>query len=329
MIYAWQQKQWQQLWRMKCDNRLPHALLLSGLLGIGKTQFADHIAQTILCEQNNHVSQQESCNRCHACHLVMTNVHPDVLRVEPVQADGAIVIDQIREVSDFINQSSLQGKNKIVIIRFADQMNLYAAHALLKTLEEPSPGSLILLISHQNERLLATIRSRCQLLTFPRPPQEQALQWLCAQLKDKDNNIRPEWLLEIAHGAPLAALKLLTGNLLSLRQQIFEAFYLSDDPLHRAAMMQDQHALQIVDFCLSWITDLLRLQLSGETNIIINKDYTKQLIELRKSTVVSHNTALMLYLLELRKRLCQGVHFNKQLMVESVFIRWKMGQRSS
>lgn len=323
MILPWQEKQWQQLWQMKLENRLPHALLFSGMAGIGKSQLAQQLVQAMLCEKSNLLSS--ACQACHACRLVMTHVHPDVLFVEPKDSEDVITIDQIRRVSDFIHQSSLQGKEKAVVIRFADQMNIFAANALLKTLEEPSSGSFLILISHYRERLPATIRSRCQLFFFPTPPRDVARTWLSTQLKDSP--FQPELLLKITHGAPFGALQLIKDDQLALREHVFAGFNVSSDPVQTAATLQDYHAIQIVDLSLSWINDLLRLQWCEE-EAVINQDYATQLRELKKNTNINYNTRLMVYLLELRKQLCQGIHLNKQLMAESIFIRWKMGMEN-
>ncbi|HLB43434.1 MAG TPA: DNA polymerase III subunit delta' [Gammaproteobacteria bacterium] len=321
MIFPWQNNQWQQLLRVQRDNRLPHALLFAGMAGIGKTHFAECFIRMLMCEQIDNFPQDKLiCDTCHACRLVMAKVHPDILWVNPDQVDSVITIDQIRELSHFIHQSSSQGRHKIVVACFAERMNTYAANALLKTLEEPSPGSLILLISDQRERLPATILSRCQCLTFPRPQQEQALLWLQSQLKNSD--INPLWLLNIANGAPLAALQFIADGMLLLRQRVFEAFCLSDDPLQAAAGMLDDHSLQIVDFSLSWISDLLRLQLDANTDKIVNQDYVRQLNGFI-ATNVDKNIKFMNYLLDLRKQICQGINLNKQLMIESILIRWK------
>lgn len=325
MILSWQQQQWQQVWQMKLQNHLPHGLIFSGMMGIGKVKFAEYFVQMLLCEHqrtNQQTDLPKHCDTCHACRLVITKAHPDVLWVAPEKENGAITIDQIREASDFIAQSSLmQNQFKIVIISAADQMNLYAANALLKTLEEPAQGSLIILITHQSERLPATVRSRCQFLVFPCPEQKMALTWLRAQ--DEIKNSDPELLLRIANGAPLAALKLLEDDLFSLRQHVFEAFSPTEDPLQASSKLADESGLRILDFSLSWIEDLLRLQLGEKIEKLVNQDHAQLLLDLKEKTCLNANAQFMQYLLELRKYLCQGINLNKQLMIESMLFKWK------
>src|SRR5437867_10551148 len=131
MTYPWHTNQWQQLWRSKNENRLPHALLLSGVVGIGKAKFADDFARALLCR----ASPDFYCKQCHSCRLMQDRVHPNVVLVEPDGEGHAIKVDQIRGIIDFMNQSSLHGDYRIAIISPAISMNANAANALLKTLE--------------------------------------------------------------------------------------------------------------------------------------------------------------------------------------------------
>ena len=167
MIFPWQVNQWQQLLQAKSQQRLAHAMLFTGLPGIGKAIFAQHFSSALLCQKLN--PDGNPCDRCHSCRLIAGRAHPNMLWLEPEKPGQAIKIDQVRDVSEFISQTSLQGDYRIVIINPADDMNTNAANALLKTLEEPSSGAHLILISNQNERLPATILSRCQRVVFQRP----------------------------------------------------------------------------------------------------------------------------------------------------------------
>ncbi len=126
------------------NNKLHHAILLHGKKGIGKATFAKFFALEIL-EQNN------------------AN-HPDLLYIEKEEAKRDIVVDQIRKISNFVNQTSSISRNKFIIINAADDLNRNAANALLKMLEEPRANNFLILISHSPSKLLPTIKSRCQLI---------------------------------------------------------------------------------------------------------------------------------------------------------------------
>jgi DNA polymerase III subunit delta' len=319
MVFPWQTQQWQQLLQSKEKNRLPHALLLTGMTSTGKAHFAHEFTRALLCYKTG----EEGCD-CHACRLIVGRTHPNVLWIEPEKAGHAIKIDQIREVAQFVNQSSLQGVHRIVLINPANAMNMHAANALLKTLEEPSSGAIIVLISHQYASLPATILSRCQRIIFPRPQKEVALAWLSAQLKER--KMDTELLLNLAHGAPLAALALVEDKTLSLRQDLFQALYSlsqkQSDPVLVAASMREAELLPLLDLTLSWMRDLLCHQWDANVSTLINKDYMAELNELKQKTNPKRNADFMEYVQRLRGQLCLGMNFNKQLVIESTFIQW-------
>ncbi|TAK77462.1 MAG: DNA polymerase III subunit delta' [Gammaproteobacteria bacterium] len=308
-MFPWQQKQWQQLLRLKQENCLPHALLLTGIAGTGKAIFADSFSRLLLCQNNN-------CNTCHHCRLIAGRAHPNVLWIEPEKPGHAIKVDQIRYVNEFINQSGLQGDYRLVIIHPANAMNANAANALLKTLEEPSANAILMLISDQSQRLPATIISRCQRMLFPPPKQEEALAWLKQQPIDAAIDL--ELLLKLANGAPLAAMKLMKDDLLSQRQALFQ----QGDPIKLAAKMQEMDLLQLIDFILSWVMDLLRLQVGDDGSRIINQDYKKQLMQAAQQTELSSSTKFIDYLQQLRGEINRGINLNKQLTIENILIKW-------
>jgi len=328
MIFPWQTDQWRQLWHAKCEQRLPHALLFTGVAGTGKAQFADGFTRALLCHKAPASVKADDnlyyCDSCHSCRLIAGRTHPNVLWIEPEKEGQAIKVDQIRAVSDFINQSSLQGDFRVVVINPADSMNMNSANALLKSLEEPSSGAVIILVSDQSAQLPATILSRCQRIAFPRPQPEQAMAWLRQKLPATEAD--PGLLLRLANGAPLAALRLVENEILAVRQDLFAALYSlsrnQGDPVKSAAKMHDNDPLRMLDFMLAWMMDLLRLQLSGDEDGLINGDYISQLTELKQRTQISNNARFMQYLQQLRGQICVGINFNKQLVLENVLIRW-------
>ncbi|MBL8353162.1 MAG: DNA polymerase III subunit delta' [Burkholderiaceae bacterium] len=198
-----------------------HALLVHGPAGAGHLEFALLLAQAVLCEAGGDEAAGRPCGRCSSCHLVATRVHPDLLIVLPdalrVQLgwvddeDGRLTkadakpsrdlrVEQVRQAIGWSQRTSGRGRGKVLLLHPADAMNAAAANALLKTLEEP-PGSMrLLLTSADPERLLPTVRSRCQRLRLGLPAADQALDWLQAQGVDE-----APALLAVAGGSPLEA----------------------------------------------------------------------------------------------------------------------------
>lgn len=324
MIFPWQHEQWQQLWHANQENRLPHAILLSGIAGTGKAQFADYFARALLCKEGEKVKEAAHAKHCHICRLVAGRVHPNMLWIEPEKAGQAIKVDQIRAVSEFTNQSSFHDGKRIILINPANAMNISAANALLKTLEEPSSGCVLILISDQHTRLPATILSRCQRMIFPIPKKEEALGWLKNQLKDE--SAEADILLNIAHGAPLAAVRLMEDDILSVRQRLFQALcQLSQqqgNPISLASEMRELASLPLLDFMLSWMLDLLRLQLGEVQEGLINKDYATELWQLKQKTDLSANIKFLAYLQQLRGQISMGFNLNKHLVIEAILMKW-------
>jgi DNA polymerase-3 subunit delta' len=197
----WCDTLWQNLAARAASGSLPHALLLCGPAGLGKRALADAFVRARLCEalQDGH-----ACGTCRACRLLAAGTHPDRVLVTleenprpPHKLRTEIVIDQIRALSARLAMSSQLDGWQIAVIDPAEVMNIPAQNALLKTLEEPTAASLVILIADQPWRLTATIRSRCQRLDFVVPQPELALAWLATR-----GVAHPEAMLAAAGGNP-------------------------------------------------------------------------------------------------------------------------------
>ena len=143
------------------NRKLHHAWLLHGVKGIGKATEAMTMAALYLCESRG--PDGRACGTCHGCCMVKAASHPDFITVERLEKKRDISVDQIREVLSFLSLSGMESEKRVVLIDDGETMNIQAANALLKGLEEPSPGSLLLIVCHDLMRLPATIRSRCML----------------------------------------------------------------------------------------------------------------------------------------------------------------------
>ena len=177
--------------------QLSHAQLIGVDSGYGGHTLAKFMAETALCLSPLAAGP---CGHCKACQLYQAGNHPDFYLVE---ADGnQIKIDQIRELCRKLTATAQQGGRRVAVILNCERLNIAAANALLKTLEEPGKDTLLLLQSDTPGRLMATIASRCQQVSFSPPSKEQLRQWLSATFNVSDDLT---WCLPVVGGPlPLA-----------------------------------------------------------------------------------------------------------------------------
>lgn len=251
-LYPWQLMEWQQVTRR--FPAIPHALLLTGIQGIGKRRFAHKLAAFVLCQQPVVCATSEGleanhsglpadrprlttdvslpCGRCDDCQWLAAGSHPSLMRIGlEVDAKGKpskqLKIDQIRELMPFVQKTG-EGW-RVVILDPAETLNVAASNALLKTLEEPGSQTLFLLITDQPMQLLPTIRSRLQTLRLPTPPLELAQRYLAshapviqvvaaANTRPNEEADAQHIALTMASGAPLKAETLMASTWFGLRQ---------------------------------------------------------------------------------------------------------------
>jgi len=219
-LAPWSAENWRQLMQRRSRGTLPHALLLCGPQGLGKREFAEAFAAALLCQQPR--DDGSACGVCRACLLFAVGSHPDRVRIGiELRDDGKprteITVEQIRVLSERLALTAQFGGFQTASIDPADQMNHAAGNALLKTLEEPTPVTVIVLIADQPARLSATIRSRCQRIEFRVPPAAQALGWLGARGADAKTAASA---LAAAGGNPGLALSWINSGGMALREDV-------------------------------------------------------------------------------------------------------------
>ncbi len=230
----------QPLWQGLDFANFPNAILLHGQSGIGKFTFSVELAKALLCESS---STSKPCNQCEACHWFDTGNHPDFIALVPEthrkllphadyegdespkrgkvarEDDGEssekkekknISIEETRSAIENLSIGTHRGGNRVILIYPLEMLRSDSANTLLKSLEEPPANTIFILLADRVDRVLPTIRSRCRLLTAPRPDRAQGLAWLKNQLGNvsglKIGDADIETIYDEQGGAPFSVL---------------------------------------------------------------------------------------------------------------------------
>ncbi len=187
------------------QHRLPHGLLLSGPPGAGQVELGAWIAARLLCRK----PAADACGQCVDCRLFLAGNHPDFFWISVAPDRKEISIEQMRELAADLSLRSYRGGAKLALISPAEAMNIKSFNALLKTLEEPSRDTFLVLATSRSDRMPRTITSRCMRLGLPLPGLGEALDWLAR------SEPRSDWqaLLALANGAPFLAEEYATQDL--------------------------------------------------------------------------------------------------------------------
>ncbi len=320
-IYPWLQDAWNAIHQNK---KLPHALIFKGKDGIGKLDFAMTFAKSYLCQSP--LTNYLPCETCSGCNWFPES-HPDFRHITPVESDDDesskrktirkknIVIDQIRELSEYLELSAHQDKGKrIVLIEPADALNQAASNALLKILEEPPENTLFILVTSQTQKLIATIRSRCQLLDFRGPSLEEARGFLADERITYD-----ESLLSFTGGSPFNAIKELENQ--SQRDVITQLLAQG----HQIDITKVNYG--ILTQGLDWTVNMIQKW----TFDLLLSVHTQQSYYFKKEEVRIHSQAkqlnldaLLTFTNELNELKKIASHpLNQELQLQNIFIKFK------
>lgn len=170
---------------MVASERMPHALLFVGAEGVGRQAAAQLLAMRLNCLKPPEKDRLRPCGQCRACHKIQNGHHPDVHRLAPTGA--TIRIQQVRELIQQLSKKAYEGRWQVATIHPAEALPPQAANAILKTLEEPPPATLLILMAQRTSDLLPTVLSRCQQVRFAPIATERLVQWL-----EENRGLSPE-----------------------------------------------------------------------------------------------------------------------------------------
>ncbi|MBL4798812.1 MAG: DNA polymerase III subunit delta' [Oleispira sp.] len=325
----WNAEVWQGLLDRYYGTGLPHASLLLGNEGTGKRPLAYQLAKLLLCKSADKKTSKINacCDQCRSCQLMDAGSHPDYFVCDQEAKGKQIKVDTVRQLNDFLSKTPQISACQVVQIYPVEAMNLNASNALLKTLEEPSGETYLLLMAERLGSVLPTIRSRTQRINFHPPVAEQALVWLTEQMPNTSQEDLAQALRQCG-GGPLKAQSWLRDGLLS---QDATYITLMQGWLGGSQQLQDtSKGLAKYDLLdtINWWTglslDIMKLAMGAEIQQLSHPQQAEWLQQLAATVSRLKLLTLQHKLQEVAGRLAAGQgNYNASLLIESMLLDWQ------
>jgi DNA polymerase-3 subunit delta' len=328
-------------------RRVPHALLFAGDEGIGKKLVALNFAKALNCkgsggggqgadferwsesadEKTEGLNQDsklriDACEQCPSCKKINSGNHPDVSVIAPEGEGGQITVSAVRSLEEALSFKPFEGRWKVAVIDDADRLNQSAANAFLHTLEEPTPQSVLILVSSRPEVLLPTIRSRCQKIHFSPLP-----------IDAMSDYIR-EHAGELS-GEQSALLSLLSGGRVgtamneNLIQQRDRSYGILTQLLCSGVedVWEDKDDMERwFDWGQLWMRDIAVFKATGQAELLINADRAGEIRALSRSALIQDILKLARELSTIRRQLFFNLNKQVTLNYTSLLLRKRLGK---
>ena len=319
-------------------ERIPHALLFAGDEGIGKQLTAINFAKALSCrkeggnslfyfgaEQVTGTPDSElidACDECPSCSKIESGNHPDFFFIGPEGDGGQITVASIRQLEEAFSYKSFEGSWKIAVIDNADRLNQSAANTFLKTLEEPPPQSLFILVSSRPDMIIATIRSRCQRINFSPLPVDAMSSLLEDKLQGADHE--QTRLLSMLSGGRLGYA--LNENLIEQRDRSFDVFLELLGSPEKDVWDSREDMEQWFEWAQLWMRDIAIYKATGRTELLINNDKISEIEKIFRVAEIRDVLKLARELNNIRGRLF--FNLNKQLTLNytSLLLKRMLGK---
>lgn len=306
--------------QLLAEKRLPHALLFTGIEGIGKNLTAKVLAKVLLCS-----GEEKPCNICPSCRAFDAKNHPDFYCLEPEGKANNIKIEQIRQMQSQIALSPYLADKRVVIINDAETMNEAAENSLLKTLEEPTGDVVFILVTANKDLLLPTILSRCMKLYFA-PLSEDEIK-IILKSKYAVNEDKATVIAKLSGGSMKRAISFLDDDNFNLCQNAMD--FLSKDLNAKDiwqisdefSAMDKAKIKQWADFLQMIIRDLLLLQAGADDNLLYNRDKKDVLDKLIVNFSLNRLFNCQNLIENLVKRLSSNADL--KLMMQDFMLSWR------
>lgn len=280
----WQRPAWKRVHDQVAQGRLPHALLIAGGPEYGATAFSLALARGLLCDRPQ--ASGENCGVCPSCALLQGGTHPDLFTIGLEDEAKQVRIDQIRRLSTALSLTRHRSRHRVAVVDPADDMSSGAANSLLKTLEEPPTGVVIVLVAAIPSRVAATLRSRCQTLDLRRIDPDAVAAWLGREAGVSPDLARSS--LWAAGNRPMAALEMCREEGYRSRRAdlLRDLVGLAREPARWLATVdrwESGDAQGVLRDLESLIGDLCRARVGVESGLLRNRDLAQPLLELAEA----------------------------------------------
>jgi DNA polymerase-3 subunit delta' len=258
------------------SDHLPQAYLFHGPEGVGKRLAAVTLAKALNCEEK----EGDCCDTCLSCRKIGDSNHPDVSVICP---DGQFIrIESIRQLQRSLSYRPYEGKRRVCVLDGADRMKVESANALLKTLEEPPPDTLFILLTTERDSLLPTIVSRCQDLGFTSLPIDQVVEHLTSRLSMEEAKA----VAELSQGSLGRALEMVDHEVWEKRPKIIQNLIElpSQDARWAFATAESladlgESLFFVFPIMISWYRDLIIWKERQDAGRLINQDFCEEIKE--------------------------------------------------
>ncbi|OGW35741.1 MAG: DNA polymerase III subunit delta' [Nitrospirae bacterium GWD2_44_7] len=262
-------------------NRIPSAYLFAGESGIGKKFTAINLAKTLNCQKPK--TPIDCCDECPSCKKIASQTHPDFLMAAPEK--GEIRVNEIRMIEEAISLAPYEGKRKVVIVDDAETMNPSAANAFLKTLEEPPPQSIIILISASPDSLPETIRSRCSRINFSPLAPEQCKE-VIRGIDNQDAELTDSQLSTLSRLSMGRPGLVISSDLMEERDWFFNLFGEMSGGRNKDTWADKEEMELWFNKAFMLLRDIAVLKITGKSDMLINTDLKDSFAEMSKTIVM-------------------------------------------
>ncbi len=326
----WNRDLWHDLIERYHGAGLPHASLLLGNEGVGKRSFAFRLAKFLLCQsadKKQQVSVTTPCDRCHSCQLMDAGSHPDYFICDQEAKGKQIKVDAVRQLNEFFSKTPQISSCQVVQIYPIEALNINASNALLKTLEEPSGESYLLLIAERLGSVLPTIRSRTQRISFHPPNSQTALAWLAQRIE----NASPEDLslaLKQCSGGPLKAEAWLRQGLLpqdGVYVGLMQKWLAGQQQLQDVSKVLSKYELlDTINWWSGLSLDIIKMSMGASAQQISRPSQAQWIEQLAASAIKVKLLTLQKKLQEIAGQVVAGQgSFNSSLLLETLLLDWQ------